>query len=102
MLPGAVPGSCACPRDTTLQNGKCVAVNRCTPPLVMNADGKCIRPDVPSNRDKPKQKQDQPSGPPRVIEPGRGPGIGIPGIGIPGLGGGLGGGERGGGEKTGR
>lgn len=104
MLPGAVPGSCSCPRDTTLQNGKCVAVNRCKPPLVMNADGKCIRPDVPTNRDKSRPKQDQDdSRPPRVIEPGRGPGIGIPGIGIPGLGGGeRGGGERGGGEKPAR
>ncbi len=104
MQTGAVPGSCTCPRDTTLQNGKCVAIERCKPPLIMNADGRCIRPDVPTNRDKSKPKQDQDDSRPlpRIIEPGRGPGIGIPGIGIPGLGSGPGGGERGGGEKPGR
>jgi uncharacterized repeat protein (TIGR01451 family) len=106
MLPGAVPGSCSCPRDMRLDNGKCVAINRCKPPLVMGADGKCVRPDAPANRDKsrPKQGQDQvePRGPPRIFEPGRGLGMGLPGTGLPGLGGGAGGGERGGGEKPGR
>ena len=104
MLPGAIPGACICPGGSIMQNGKCVTVTRCEPPLILNAAGKCVKPDVKPRREqperKPRQEQDEPRRPDRVFEPERIPGIGIPGIGG-GFGGGGGGGSRGGGDKPG-
>jgi hypothetical protein len=80
-------------------NGKCeTPVTRCPPPLILNADGKCMKPQVTPKRQKPKRKQeqDEPRRHQRAIEPDT-----LPGIGIPGLGGGFGGGSRGGGQGGG-
>ena len=98
MLPGPTPGTCvACP--TPLVEGICGAVDltrpkTCPPPLKMNDDGKCVKPEIKPTREKSKQEkpkkrkrdQDEPQPRQHEIEPG---------MGIPGLGGGFGGGGRG-------
>jgi hypothetical protein len=107
MMPGAIPGSCACPVGSEMVNGKCVTKEtRCPPPLIMNADGNCVKPRDPPKREKPKREKrksepdQEPQRQQHVIEPERLPGMVIPGLG----GGGFGGGPRGGGggESPGR
>jgi hypothetical protein len=87
--------TCICPEGA--HGGACHGVDltrpkTCPPPLKMNDDGKCVKPEIKQKREKPKRdkrKQDQ-------DEPRRQQHETEPGIGIPGLGGGFGGGGFGG------
>jgi hypothetical protein len=45
MIPGPTPGSCVCPRDSILVNGRCVSPRECRPPFVPGSlPGSCICP----------------------------------------------------------